>query len=306
MSAAAIFLLVIACAGLWVALDVRNRGRFRVLFLAFAAMFYSPICGAVLHLWDVIFPIKFDASLYRIDSAIGISSFMVARALCPGWTGILLGITYMLLLPMMVFWCAIEAHYRWRGPSILWAYFLEMFCALGLYALVPACGPIYASPGFPFKNPSFVSTGSFGGAPNAIPSLHVSTALLLMFFARGKPWKAISFIFLLGIILSTLTTGEHYVIDLIVAVPFACFITSAVRRRFVFATACLSTTLVLMMLIRMETGWLSAHPDWLRVGLMLLIAGCALEISEIRPLAPSVAARPMRSRDFAYHHQRSR
>jgi hypothetical protein len=61
------------------------------------------------------------------------------------------------------------------------------------------------------------------GYPNAMPSLHVATAVLLVLFARRNRWLlSVSLFFLAATVAATLAL-EHNVIDLVVAVPFACF-----------------------------------------------------------------------------------
>jgi hypothetical protein len=61
------------------------------------------------------------------------------------------------------------------------------------------------------------------GPRNAIPSLHMAWVLLAWWNSKGLPlWiRTIVALFLVFTVLSTLGTGEHYFIDLIVAFPFA-------------------------------------------------------------------------------------
>jgi hypothetical protein len=58
---------------------------------------------------------------------------------------------------------------------------------------------------------------------NAIPSLHLTWALLAYWNTRrGPAWlRALTVVLLADTVLATLGTGQHYLVDLIAAVPFA-------------------------------------------------------------------------------------
>ena len=86
---------------------------------------------------------------------------------------------------------------------------LAAFVAVPCYFLCPAVGPAHIADLY---------------APrNCMPSLHVTWALLLLIWSRDLPryvqWFLV-FYFMLTV-LSTLTTGEHYIIDVVAAIPYA-------------------------------------------------------------------------------------
>jgi membrane-associated phospholipid phosphatase len=59
-------------------------------------------------------------------------------------------------------------------------------------------------------------------APNGIPSVHFATALLVAWICRyWRPGQILAFLYLILIGISTLASGQHYLFDLIVAVPYA-------------------------------------------------------------------------------------
>jgi hypothetical protein len=100
-----------------------------------------------------------------------------------------------------------------------------IFC---FYRLCPAAGPRpLIGTAFPNAIPDLANPHAQiipGITLNAMPSGHFTWALLLFWFARryggrGLRIGASVYLFLIG--LATLGKGEHYVIDLIVAVPFA-------------------------------------------------------------------------------------
>lgn len=58
---------------------------------------------------------------------------------------------------------------------------------------------------------------------NCMPSLHVTWALLCMLYARPGRQRWILACFATLTAIATLVVGEHYVLDLIAAIPLACF-----------------------------------------------------------------------------------
>jgi PAP2 superfamily len=150
------------------------------------------------------------------------------------------------------------------------------------YNLFPACGPhALFQQGFPFHPfPMAVAPRLHleamvvAGPRNAIPSLHMAWVLLAWWYSRGLSWfeRLIVLAFLLLTIFSTLGTGEHWFVDLIVAFPFALFIQAIAayplpwkdaRRAAAFLFGLLST---LGWLIMLRYGasffWTSALVPW--------------------------------------------
>ena len=99
-----------------------------------------------------------------------------------------------------------------------------------LYHFFPAAGPLYAfGVHFPASLPdpqtllAAPTVLAIPGAPrNCMPSLHFTWALLAALEARALAlvWRSVFVVFALLIALATLTLGEHYLVDLIVAIPF--------------------------------------------------------------------------------------
>jgi hypothetical protein len=110
---------------------------------------------------------------------------------------------------------------------------LSVFVTVGLwgylaYHLYPAVGPIHVWPEqFPWHPmpPGTVTLEKSLVLPasrNAMPSLHLGMALVIWMFSRHwRIWYQVISATMLGLIaLATLGFGEHYLIDLVVAVPF--------------------------------------------------------------------------------------
>lgn len=96
-----------------------------------------------------------------------------------------------------------------------------------LYQICPAAGPVYLFPKeFPHVVPALAGMTAapsvIGEVPrNAMPSLHVGWTMLLFWNTRHRSWwvviLAAAYVTLTA--LATLGLGEHYLVDLMVAVP---------------------------------------------------------------------------------------
>jgi hypothetical protein len=102
------------------------------------------------------------------------------------------------------------------------------------YNLFPAVGPIHIFLSqFPWKpipaeqvTHLFVEPIPVAGLRNCMPSLHLGWVLLAWWYSRGLSlWeRGIAMAFVMFTIFATMGTGEHYLIDLVVAFPFAVFL----------------------------------------------------------------------------------
>jgi hypothetical protein len=102
------------------------------------------------------------------------------------------------------------------------------------YSLFPALGPAHLfQQNFPLHplaleqaRDLFLEALPLPGFRNAIPSLHMGWALLTWWYCRGlSKWtKAVILTFVFFTVLATLGSGEHYLIDLVVAFPFCVMI----------------------------------------------------------------------------------
>jgi len=133
---------------------------------------------------------------------------------------------------------------------------------LPLYALCPGAGPIYL-----FRERLLDSLPPLllhpharllpaGLLLNATPSGHVAWALLLFWFSVNYCRGRITVIFglIVGLtILATLGLGEHYVIDLILSVPYAAAIWALVGKQWERAAALL--VVVVAWLLTLREGW---------------------------------------------------
>ena len=155
---------------------------------------------------------------------------------------------------------------RKNALSALIALLLAGPVGILFYNLLPALGPAHIFlRGFPWQPLSYAQASrlflepvAVAGPRNAFPSLHAAWAFLVFWYARKLSLgeRVIAGVFVLFTLFATLGTGEHYFVDLIVAVPFALMIIAiaeAVPRR-----ALKETALPLMVGLGLTLAWILA------------------------------------------------
>ncbi|MBV9179851.1 MAG: phosphatase PAP2 family protein, partial [Acidobacteria bacterium] len=207
-----------------------------ILVPAAAFTFFSLGSAKLLNLGGLLYPRTLDLYAYAFDGSLGFQpSFVIGRLFRNhAYVGLIGSFTYFSLPLAMALLYA--GHLRRRKGTPLFV--LELFMLSGLlgyflYLAFPATGPLYlAGPAFPritlplavLRKLVLRPVALDWGIPrNAMPSLHMTWALLIWF--NSKPFsrltRTLAFMFLLTTMVDTLGTGEHYLIDLVVAFPFA-------------------------------------------------------------------------------------
>ncbi len=182
-------------------------------------------------------PRTLDLYLFSFDGSLGFQpSFWVARLLNqypPLRFASLLSYVSLPLAMGAAYAASVDPHAK--KPSL---FMLKLFVLAGLlgwclYLFFPATGPAYAFQGdFPNHALSPAELKQLVLEPislpqsiprNAIPSLHMAWAILIAWNASRLGHLAQSAVvgYLILTVLATLGTGEHYLIDLVVAFPFA-------------------------------------------------------------------------------------
>jgi hypothetical protein len=145
-----------------------------------------------------------------------------------------------------------------RCRRLLWSWAIAGMLGVLCYRLVPVSGPMYAFDGWPGL-PASVSWAWMDVPVTRIrtgmPSLHLTWAVLAWWFAPPAPrWvRPILLAFIVLTLWTTLALGQHYVIDLIVALPFMVAVIelwSRPRRALAGAAATLVCLLILRGLTR--------------------------------------------------------
>jgi PAP2 superfamily len=203
--------------------------------------------GAVLivrHIYSVVW--RGQASEGNLAIAVGMSVFCIASGLALGWVNSVTPVTYDAQLARLDFgiapavraWAAARA---WVMDPINLCYdalplalmiilvmtggqakrrMLASMAIAGVlvipcYLLLPAVGPIHV--------------GDPNAPRNCMPSMHLTWALFMWINARGiAKWAAGAFVAITA--LATLATGEHYIPDLIAALPWSLAVTWLARK----------------------------------------------------------------------------
>jgi hypothetical protein len=123
------------------------------------------------------------------------------------------------------------------------------------YRIVPVAGPLYAIPGWP-ELPKGI-TGAWLDVPvtlirTGMPSLHLSWTIIAWWFAPAEPrWvRPLLAGFIVTTVLATLGLGQHYLIDLVLALPFVVAVIAAMVRDWVLAGASATLTVLSLFLLR--------------------------------------------------------
>jgi hypothetical protein len=261
----------------WMLRDESDKTRPLLVFAVALNLFFGFLMTIFMAREGSLLPFKYDHVLFRMDDALGVSAASIARPL-QGVCRVPLVVAYQLMVPMMICWFLVTRYRNLRG-SVVIAYVAELAVGPLLYALLPACGPVYAF-GTQWLQPPEVSAGATPliGLPNAFPSLHVGTAFVFVLFAPGRVSRAVSLVFLALTVLATLSTGEHYVIDLVAGLVFGCFAASVGYRRFQTAFLYLGTVLCWSLAVRFEYPLLLGHPGMLRLAAVLTAALAILAV----------------------------
>jgi len=171
---------------------------------------------------------SYDYFLHAFDITLGTPGHLVAgwfKAL--PWLAASASVVYSSLLifpPLYHAW----ASYRGKrdGMHLMNAFVIAGLCGFILYQVCPAIGPLYCfKDRFPDRMPPLegLNLQAFSSAQvhNAMPSMHMTWALLVWWSAwrLGSLATAIATGFLALTMLAMLGFGEHYLIDLVVAVP---------------------------------------------------------------------------------------
>ena len=167
--------------------------------------------------------------------------------------------------------------------SAMMAFLLTGPVGVIFYAMCPALGPAYLfTSRYPWSPLTMdqashlvLESLAIPGLRNSMPSLHIAWVLLAWWYSVGlSVWeRSIAMCFLVLTVLATLGSGEHYLIDLIVACPFALFIYAlssfyvpwSNRNRSLAVFAGLGITLVWIELLRFNVKifWISPLIPWL-------------------------------------------
>ncbi len=191
---------------------------------------FSLLIGYTVPLTIWLCPKTYDAFLLAFDGGLGFQPSFALGRLLP-WGSNAWGLTTVVYYALPLATCFLFASDRVRQsrPVLILPLFLSLM-AVGFaqYGVFPAAGPKHAfGELYPWHAPSLAQIAlkpmAVPNAPrNCMPSLHLAGALVIWWNSRLWPrWgRLLVGLFLLATIFSTLALGEHYLVDLVVTLPF--------------------------------------------------------------------------------------
>jgi len=226
-------LIVLGERAIWASPE-ESRRLLRMFLLAVGIMLFVVASLLALNLTVTARPRVWDAYLYVFDGSLGFQpSFALGRiflrykVLADLAKGGYFGLPVVVALVSAGF---LGLRSPWRPLAVLTT--AGLFGYL-LYWVFPAMGPIYlVGPSFPGSPLSYAALAQLHphaitlpiAAPrNAMPSLHMAWAFLLWFGCRplSRVARGFALTYVVLTIAATLGLGEHYLADLVVALPFA-------------------------------------------------------------------------------------
>lgn len=275
-------LVLLGLRALWSEREARDN-TLALLVPSLVLVFFIFVSGNVLRLSGGLAPQTDDAWLYASDGSLGFQpSFFVGRIM---YSSIVLTrsamLTYLSLPFAMAVVCAGQIRPGGRTVSrhVLTVLLIAGVAGWLLYNVVPATGPIYAfGKDFPWGGLSYKDLSTFAlqkmpistGIPrNGMPSLHVAWAVLLFWNSRGlsRALRAALLLYVLVTVFATLGTGQHYLVDLVVSLPFALTVQSMAdftlgrkSQRLAAILAGVGLTIVWLVCVRFGVSWLLKSP----------------------------------------------
>jgi len=207
--------------------------------LGTAACFVSAgwLTGPMLRYVTHLRPLVLDLYLYSLDGSFRAQfSFLMGQAFVKWRWFATISIWCYIGLPLILALAFVENLVRdvWRGIKVASVF---LFCGpIGamFYTLFPGLGPrMLFAKDFPFHPLTALAASqvqlqpiSLEGPRNAIPSLHMTWVLLAWWCCErtSVPTRIVAAFFVIFTITSTMGTGEHYFVDLVVAAPFTLFL----------------------------------------------------------------------------------
>jgi len=214
--------------------DLDRKSRRKTFYAGAVFPLCSLLIGYAVPLTTWLRPRTYDALLLAFDGGLGFQpSFVLGQLLHEGsdaW-GLTTVVYYALPLAVCILYASYLASERVGKPQpvpILALFLSLMLVGFTLYGIYPAVGPKHAfgelyprTP--PPLAPIAIQPMTVPNAPrNCMPSLHLAGALAIWWNSRlWSRWgRLMAGLFLWTTIFSTLALGEHYLVDLVVAVPF--------------------------------------------------------------------------------------
>jgi hypothetical protein len=229
-------LVLLALRAIWATATER-----RAAWLTFSAAFLfvaSEWCASYFLEWgERVRPMTLDLFLYSFDVSLGVQPAIVLGRMFLRFPAFaLVSQLFYLALPVAIglafAGCVVEVPEDALPAAV--AFLITGPIGACFYAIFPALGPVHIlRTDFPWHALTMAQARrlllepiAMPGARNAIPSLHAAWIFLVYWYSRRLSLveRIGAAVFVFFTLCATLGTGEHYMVDLVVAVPFTLMI----------------------------------------------------------------------------------
>jgi hypothetical protein len=169
-----------------------------------------------------LYPNVLDIQVVAIDATLGMQPSLVlgdAFVRMPTLAGLCGAIYGAIIFPTALVAAMEVQQTRRMGLGALPTFLVLAGIGYVLYGLAPVVGPApHFGDAFPFPT----GRAHFPQPRNCVPSLHTAWVLMAFLASRGMSWpiRFLTGFWLAVILIATVGSGEHYLTDLVVAVPF--------------------------------------------------------------------------------------
>lgn len=249
------------------------------------------MASTMLDYTEAMEPKTLDLYLYSFDSSLRVPFSVLAGQSFSHfhWLKVAAILFYIgLPIPLVLVSAGHLVRKNGRLLSAVLAFLITGPLGILFYNVFPAMGPVHILGGSFALHPLTIEQVKHlvlepivvRGPRNAIPSLHMAWAILALWYSGGLSWltRVIVWMFLIFTVVATLGTGEHYLVDLVAAVPFALFIRGICTprlleinsRRTTAVVTGLTGTLGLLAVLRfgIQFVWISPIIPWALVIVM--------------------------------------
>lgn len=266
----------------------KGAERRTALFTVVPAFLFvaSEWCADYLLAWtQQAHPKVLDLYLYSFDASLHVQiPFLMGQLFARAPWLMIVSILFYIGLPVAIgltFAGCLVSDRRNALPAFL-AFLLTGPVGALFYNLFPALGPVHIfRQSFPWHPLSIdqasrlhLDAVAAAGARNAIPSLHAAWIYLVFWYSRklSLAERIVASLFVIFTLCATVGTGEHYFIDLVVAVPFSVFILTLSRwfsvqnRRALYLPLVTGLSITLAWFLALRYGisgfWISPVLSW--------------------------------------------
>lgn len=227
---ALVFLLAIISTIRWFRAPSDRR---RTELFLIAAVLVEPLCMAgqlIAQTLSSLRPFKYDLFIFQFDALFGQPSFQLGQLVFAHlWLRELVSASYGLLpaAMLLVFLAYLYLASESEAKRVAGTFVLLFAGGVFIYLLIPVSGPVYAFPSFPALPASSTAAPIAlpAAPPNGVPSGHTGAAFLVLWFLWRWNWgKAAGLTFVGLTVLATLGSGQHYLFDLLCALPYTALV----------------------------------------------------------------------------------